>query len=93
MEDIYSVANNLLSKEFLLKYHNVEEILIGIICLLIALRAFRASGFKISADQVKSSRIFLVGASFIILGSSSLIHALIHATHSDLNLLYHKLLT
>ncbi|MDH3543317.1 MAG: hypothetical protein OEM80_11740, partial [Desulfobulbaceae bacterium] len=92
MEDIYSLTNDIFSKEFLLKYHNVEEILIGIICLLIAIRAFRASGFKISRNQIKSSRIFLVGASFIILGSSSLIHALIHATDSDLNLLYHTLL-
>ncbi len=92
MEELYSAANNILSKEFLLKYHNGEEILIGIICLLIAARAFRTSSIKITGSQSKSSRIFLVGASFIILGSSSLIHAIIHATHSDLNLLYQTLL-
>ena len=91
MEEIYSVTN-ILSKEFLLKYHNGEEILIGIICLLIAARAFRTCPLKITGNQVKSSRIFLVGASFIILGSSSLIHAIIHATHSDLNLLYQTLM-
>lgn len=92
MEDIYSVASNILSKEFLLRYHNGEEIFIAVICLMIALRAFRASSIKISANQIKSSRIFLVGASFIILGCSSLIHAIIHATNSDLNLLYQTLL-
>jgi signal transduction histidine kinase len=92
MEEIYTAASTILSKEFLLKYHNSEEFLIGMICLLIAVRAFRASGFKISGNQIRSSRIFLVGASFVILGSSSLIHAIIHATHSDLNLLYQTLL-
>jgi len=92
MEDLYSVATSLFSEEFLLRYHNGEEILIAIICLLIAARAFRTSGLNITGNQVKSSRIFLVGASFIILGSSSLIHALIHATHSDLNLLYQTLM-
>jgi len=92
MEDLYSVANNILSKEFLLKYHNGEEILIGLICLLIAARAFRTSGFNKTGNQAKSSRIFLVGASFIVLGASSLIHAIIHATGSELNLLYQTLM-
>ena len=92
MEDIYSITSKIFSEKFLLRYHNGEEILIGIICLLIAARALRTSGFKITGSQVKSSRIFLVGASFIILGSSSLIHAIIHATHSDLNLLYQTLM-
>ena len=92
MEGLDSVTNNILSKEFLLNYHIGEEILIGLICLLIAVRAFRTIGFSVSGDQVKSSRIFLVGASFFILGSSSLIHAIIHASHSDLNLLYQTLM-
>ncbi len=80
MEDLYSVANNLFSKQFLLEYHHVEEIIIGIICLLIAVRALRTSSLKSNDDPEKSSRIFLVGASFIILGCSSLIHAIIHVT-------------
>ena len=92
MEGLYSVTNNILSKEFLLNYHIGEEILIGLICLLIAVRAFRTSGFSVSTDQIKSSRIFLVGASFFLLGSSSLIHAIIHASHSNLNLLYQTLM-
>ena len=92
MERLYSLANNILSKDFLLNYHIGEEFLIGFICLLIAVRAFRTIGFSVSGDQVKSSRIFLVGASFFILGSSSLIHAIIHASHSNLNLLYQTLL-
>jgi signal transduction histidine kinase len=92
MEDIYSGAYSILSKDILLNYHIGEEILIGIICLLIAVRAFSICGVKISGNLVKSSRIFLVGASFVILGGSSLIHTLIHATHSDQNLLYQTLL-
>lgn len=92
MEDLYSITDTILSKEFLLRYHNGEEILIGIICLLIAIRAFRVSAIKISGNQTKSGRIFLVGASFLILGSSSFIHAIIHATQSDLNLLYQTLI-
>ena len=92
IDSIYSVSSSIFSRSFLLNYHIGEEIFIALICLLIAVRAFRSSGFKITGDQIKSSRIFLVGASFFILGSSSLIHALIHATHSDLNLLYQTLL-
>jgi signal transduction histidine kinase len=93
MEGLYSATNNILSKDFLLNYHIGEEILIGLICLLIAVRAFRTCGFKVSGDQNKSSRIFLLGASFFILGSSSLIHAAIHASHSNLNLLYQTLMS
>ena len=92
MERLYSLSNDFLSKEFLLNYHNGEEFLIGLICLLIAIRAFRTCDFKFSGNNVKSSRIFLVGASFIILGSSSLIHGIIHASHSNLNLLYQTLM-
>jgi signal transduction histidine kinase len=92
MEKLYSLSNNILPRDFLLNYHIGEEILIGLICLLIAVRAFRAIGFSVGGDQVKSSRVFLVGASFFILGSSSLVHAIIHASHSNQNLLYQTLL-
>ena len=92
MEELYLFSNNIFSREFLLQYHKVEEILIGMLCLLIAIRAFRTSGIKITDNPVKSSRIFLVGTSFVILGCSSLTHAIIHATHADLNLLYQTLL-
>ncbi|MBW2501943.1 MAG: HAMP domain-containing protein, partial [Deltaproteobacteria bacterium] len=57
----------------------------------IAVRAFRTSSFDVTGNQQKSNRIFLVGASFVILGCSSIIHAIIHATHSELNLLYQTL--
>ena len=92
MEGIYNLSNKLFSREFLLNYHIGEEFLIGLICLLIAVRAFRTSGIKFSGTPVKSSRIFLVGASFLILASSSMIHAVIHASHANLNLLYQTLL-
>ncbi len=92
MEGLYSFSNTLFSREFLLNYHIGEEFLIGLLCLLIAVRAFRTSGIQVSGNHVKGSRIFLVGASFLILGSSSVIHGLIHASHSNLNLLYQTLL-
>ena len=92
IDSIYSVSSSIFSRSFLLNYHIGEEIFIALICLLIAVRAFRSSGFEITGDQIKSSRIFLVGASFFILGSSSLVHAIIHASHSNQNLLYQTLL-
>jgi signal transduction histidine kinase len=92
MKEIYSLTNNILSRDFLLNYHSGEEILIGLVCLLIAIRAFRASAFNVSRNNIKSSRIFLVGTSFLILGSSSLIHAIIHIAQADLNLLYQTLM-
>lgn len=92
MDEIYSATVSILSREFLLKYHNGEEIVIGLLCFLIGIRAFRTCGFRITGDHAKSSRIFLVGSSFIILGISSIIHAIIHATHADLNLLYQTLM-
>ncbi len=77
----------------LITYHILEEVMIGIICLVIAGRAMGNS--KMSSDVYgveKSNRIFLVGAAFIILGLSSLAHSFIHAAHLDLNLLYQTLL-
>jgi hypothetical protein len=71
MKEIYSLTNNILSRDFLLNYHSGEEILIGLVCLLIAIRAFRASAFNVSRNNIKSSRIFLVGTSFLIPGCSS----------------------
>jgi len=92
MEGIYYLSNRLFSRQFLLNYHIGEEFVIALICLLIAVRAFTTSDFKFSGNHIKSNRIFLVGASFLILGSSSLIHAIIHASHSELNLLYQTLM-
>lgn len=92
MEELYSLPLSAFSKAFLLNYHIGEEILIGLLCLIIAVRAFRSSGAVTEANSVKASRIFLVGASFLILGSSSLIHASIHAFQANLNLLYQTLM-
>jgi len=92
MEDLYSLQQSIFSEAFLLNYHIGEEVLIGLLCLIIAVRAFRSSGAVTEANPAKASRIFLVGASFLILGSSSLIHASIHAFHANLNLLYQTLM-
>jgi len=92
MEELYSQTLNVLSKAFLLNYHIGEEIYIGLLCLIISVRAFRSCGSATDAHPVKASRVFLVGASFLILGSSSLIHASIHAFHANLNLLYQTLM-
>lgn len=93
IDNIYAASSPIFTKSFLINYHISEEVLIGLVCLLIAVRAFRTCGFKEKYSDVKSSRIFLVGASFFILGSSSLIHAIIHASHANLNLLYQTLLS
>ena len=92
MEDLYSLQQSIFSEAFLLNYHTGEEVLIGLLCLIIAVRAFRSSGAVTEVNPAKASRIFLVGASFLILGSSSLIHASIHAFHANLNLLYQTLM-
>ena len=92
MEHLYSATQSVFSETFLLNYHIGEEILIGLLCFIIAVRAFRCSGAATESDSAKASRIFLVGASFLILGSSSLIHAAIHAFHANLNLLYQTLI-
>ena len=89
---MYSATQSVFSEIFLLNYHIGEEILIGLLCFIIAVRAFRCSGAATESDSAKASRIFLVGASFLILGSSSLIHAAIHAFHANLNLLYQTLM-
>ena len=80
-------------KEFLLKYHIGEELLIAFICFIIACRlSQRFTETQISLDQRQQSRVGLVGAAFVILGISSLFHALIHAFQLNQNLLYQTLL-
>jgi len=80
-------------KEILITYHVGEELVIGLICLSIAWRAFLVvhSGNR-KFDRIKESRIFLVSSSFIFLGISSLLHAAIHALGLNLNLLYQTLI-
>jgi len=80
-------------KEFLLKYHMSEEFLIAFICFVVACKLTqRFAGAHLSLDQRQKSRVELVGAAFVILGISSLLHAIIHAWHLDQNLLYQTLL-
>jgi len=73
--------------DFLITYHNVEEILIALCSVVIAARAFR---FR--SDAERESRIFLLGSAFVVLACSSFVHTLIHALHFDENLLYQTLL-
>ncbi|MEN8143022.1 MAG: HAMP domain-containing protein, partial [Thermodesulfobacteriota bacterium] len=80
-------------KEFLLRYHTGEEFLIAFICLIIASRLtqrFASTGLPL--DQGQKSRSGLACAAFLILGISSLFHAIIHACHLNQNLLYQTLL-
>lgn len=80
-------------KDFFITYHNWEELLIALVCISIAGRLFLAS--RVSSDTLKpeqKGRLFLVSAGFILLGLNSLLHAFIHATHLNLNLLYHTLI-
>ncbi len=78
-----------IGEEYLISYHIAEELLIGIICLFIALRVFlaRKEGYKRNEEELKS-RLYLIGSAFLILSLSSFIHALIHEQKLDQNLLY-----
>lgn len=79
--------------EHFLTYHNFEETMIAICCAIVAGRALRLFASRQSGiDEEQKSRFLLVGAAFVILALSSLIHALIHALDFDLNLLYQTLL-
>ena len=80
-------------KDFLLKYHIGEELLIAVICFTIAFRLTQRFGvITPSLDPGQKSRVELTGAAFVILGISSLFHATIHAFHLNQNLLYQTLL-
>ncbi|KKL68818.1 hypothetical protein LCGC14_2121180, partial [marine sediment metagenome] len=79
-----------------MSYHIGEEFLISFICLGIAWRAFSVSRSldpSLSDYLELRSRTFLISAGFLILGISSFMHALIHASGWDLNLLYQTLLS
>jgi signal transduction histidine kinase len=78
---------------FLLNYHTGEEFLIAFICFTIAYRLTqRFAGTKKSLEQGQKSRAGLAAGAFLILGISSLFHAIIHACHLNQNLLYQTLL-
>jgi signal transduction histidine kinase len=73
-----------------MSYHITEEFLIAVICGIVAFRAFNSSKSEQLSREI-SSRIFLLGAGFIILSISSTTHAIIHAYKLNLNLLYQTL--
>ena len=84
------------SHGFLLGYHICEEIVVAIVCTVIAWRAWRSSaaddGDAQEPDRQAQDRCLLVATGFLILACSSLIHALVHAFGWDQNLLYQTLL-
>lgn len=74
-------------------YHIGEEFLIALVCFTVAIRAFYTSKSEHpSLDKEKRSRIFLIGAGFVLLGINSTVHSSIHALDLDENLLYQTLL-
>ena len=79
-----------------MSYHIGGELLISFICLGISWRAFSVSRSveRSLSDYLElRSRTFLISAGFLILGISSFMHALIHASGWDQNLLYQTLLS
>ncbi len=72
-------------------YHIGEEYAIALVCLVLAGRAvsaYRSAG----PDREKKGRIFLTASGFAILGISSTVHASIHITGLNENILYQTLL-
>jgi len=85
----YNIAMNWLS------YHIGEEVFISLVCLGIFWRVFSVSQEHASVtsnDSEIRGRTFLISAGFLLLGISSLLHAVIHEAGLDLNLLYQTLL-
>jgi HAMP domain-containing protein len=72
-------------------YHIIEEYLIALISLTIALRTFRASRSEDLIEEIRG-RTFLIASGFVLLGINSAAHASIHAFRLNLNLLYQTLL-
>jgi signal transduction histidine kinase len=72
-------------------YHILEESLIAIISIVIALRSLVSSRSGHLTGEVRS-RLFLIGSAFILLGINSAVHAFIHANRLNENLLYQTLL-
>ena len=74
----------------LIRYHELEELLIVLLCIIIALRTYK--DHSLFSDQEKNERSRLFAGGFLLLGISSLIHLLIHVLDLDTNLLYQSLL-
>lgn len=80
-----------LTPSHLINFHVIEETIIAILCLSIAIRTYWI--IKSGPDKrEKNSRFFLFGSGYLLLAVSSLIHASIHALHLNNNLLYQTLL-
>ncbi len=74
-------------------YHIGEEYAIALTCLALAVRvlSITRTGDPL-LDSEKANRLFLVSSGFAMLGVSSLIHATIHTSGLDENILYQTLL-
>lgn len=73
-----------------LDYHNIEEILIGVLSLFISIRAY-LSGRANVQDNENRARLFLYASGFSILAASSTSHALIHIIPLNENMLFQTL--
>ncbi len=74
-----------------LSYHIAEEYIIAVICVLIALRAYRTAVSALYSMEIRS-RLHLIGSGFSLLAINSAFHASIHAFRWSQNLLYQTLL-
>lgn len=73
-----------------LVYHNLEEILIATLSLIISLRAYLC-GKANEQDSENRARLFIYSSGFFILFISSAFHALIHILQLDENMLFQTL--
>lgn len=74
-----------------LDYHNLEEILIAVLCLIVSIRAYLNGKVK-AKDSENRSRLNIYSSGFFILSLSSIIHSLIHMIPLNENMLFQTLL-
>jgi signal transduction histidine kinase len=81
-----------MGRDYLASYHIGEELLIAVICLSIAWRAFSVfRSLDPVSDREGRGRTFLMSAGFALLSVNSAVHAFIHVAGLNLNLLYQTL--
>lgn len=71
-------------------YHNLEEILIAVLSLIVSMRAYLYGRSNIQ-DNENRARLFIYSSGFFILSISSMIHSLIHMIPLNENMLFQTL--